>query len=519
MTPPFPKVLVANRGEIAVRVLRACRELGVATVAVASEADRHAAHARLADETVIIGPAPPLESYLRTEAILDAARRTGAAAIHPGYGFLAESAPFAAAVRDAGLVFIGPDPETIAAMGEKTAARRAMAAAGVPVVPGAELPAPGNDGEPDRAAVAAAGARVGFPLLVKAAYGGGGKGMRLVREASELPAAAAAASREARKAFGDGAVYLERYLEQPRHVEFQIFGDRQGHVVQLGERECSIQRRHQKIIEETPSPALTPELRARMGAAAVAAARAARYVNAGTVEFLVDAAGDFHFLEMNTRLQVEHPVTEWVTGFDLVRAQLLVAAGAPLPWRQEEIVPRGHAIECRLYAEDPAHGFRPSLGRILLLDEPAGPGVRVDSGVATGDEVTMHYDPLLAKLSVHGPDRPAAIARALTALREFSVLGIATNVAYLQAIIDHPEFRAGRTHTGFLDAHLADWTPDGGTDERDALVAAAVHACLATSRDGAATAAGAPAGAGSAAAVAAASPWARLGRFRLRGLS
>ncbi len=245
-------------------------------------------------------------------------------------------------------------------------------------------------------------------------------------------------------------------------MEFQIFGDRQGHVVQLGERECSIQRRHQKIIEETPSPALTPELRARMGAAAVAAARAARYVNAGTVEFLVDAAGDFYFLEMNTRLQVEHPVTEWVTGLDLVRAQLLVAAGAPLPWRQEEIVPRGHAIECRLYAEDPAHGFRPSLGRILLLDEPAGPGVRVDSGVAAGDEVTMHYDPLLAKLSVHGPDRAAAIARALAALREYAVLGIATNVAYLQAILDHPEFRAGRTHTGFLDAHLAGWPPDGG---------------------------------------------------------
>ncbi|MHB8079281.1 MAG: ATP-binding protein, partial [Candidatus Krumholzibacteriia bacterium] len=357
---------------------------------------------------------------------------------------------------------------------------------------------------------------------VKAAYGGGGKGMRLVSDPAELPAAAAAAAREARQAFGNGAIYLERWLERPRHVEFQIFGDRQGHVVQLGERECSIQRRHQKIVEETPSPALTPDLRERMAAAAVAAARAAGYVNAGTVEFLVDAAGGFHFLEMNTRLQVEHPITEWVTGLDLVRAQLQVAAGAPLPWRQEEIVPRGHAIECRLCAEDPAHGFRPSLGRILLLDEPAGPGVRVDSGVAAGDEVTMHYDPLLAKLSVHGPDRAAAIARGLAALRDYAVLGIATNGAYLQAILDHPEFRAGRTHTGFLAANLADWTPDGGSDERDALVAAAVHACLAATRGGAAGVAGAAGRCpddGPAAVAAPVSPWARLGRFRLRGLA
>lgn len=525
---PFTKVLVANRGEIAVRVLRACRELGLATVAVASEADRHAPHARLADETVVIGPAPPLESYLRVEAILDAARRTGAGAVHPGYGFLAENAGFAAACRDAGLVFVGPAPQTIAAMGEKTAARRLLQAAGVPLVPGAELPgtelagagAP-PDGEPgDPAALREAAARVGYPLLVKAAFGGGGKGMRLVAGPAELPAAAAAAAREARQAFGDGKVYLERYLDRPRHVEFQVFGDARGEVVHLGERECSVQRRHQKIVEETPSPALTPELRARMGAAAVAAARAVGYVNAGTVEFLLDRQGRFYFLEMNTRLQVEHPVTEWVTGLDLVRAQLLVAGGAPLPWRQEEIVWRGHALECRLYAEDPAHGFRPSLGRLLAWGEPSGPGVRLDSGVAEGDEVTMHYDPLLAKLSVHGADRGAAIARALAGLRETAVLGVATNLAYLQDILDHPEFRAGRTHTHFLDEQLPGWRGDGDASATAALVAAALHASLGAA-GAAAAGPGSPGQAGAAGdgpGPDAGAPWRRLGRFRLRGL-
>ncbi len=509
MTLPLRKVLVANRGEIAVRVLRACREMGLATVAVASEADRHARHARLADETVVIGPAPPLESYLRIEAILDAARRTGADAVHPGYGFLAESAAFAAACRDAGLVFVGPAPATIRAMGEKTAARRAMAAAGVPVVPGAELPAPSADGELDAAAVRATAARVGYPLLVKAAFGGGGKGMRLVGDERDVIGAAAAAAREARKAFGDGAVYLERYLERPRHVEVQVFGDTRGNVVQLGERECSIQRRHQKIVEESPSPALTPTLRTRMAEAAVAAARAVGYVNAGTVEFLLDASGEFYFLEMNTRLQVEHPVTEWVTGLDLVRAQLLVAAGEALPWRQDEIVPRGHAIECRLYAEEPAHGFRPSVGRVLLLAEPSGPGVRLDSGIVAGDEITMHYDPLLAKLSVHGPDRAAAIARALTALCDYALLGVGTNAEYLQAILDHPAFRQGATHTGFIEEHLSDWKPGRPQDEDDALVAAAVHAGLVgpKSEDGESRTAAPP------------SPWSGLGRFRLRGLA
>ncbi len=517
MNRPFSKVLVANRGEIAVRVLRTCREMGIATVAVHSEADRRALHARLADEAVEIGPPPPLESYLRIDAVIDAARRTGAQAVHPGYGFLAENAAFAAACRDAGLVFVGPAPEVIAQMGEKTAARRLMRDAGVPLVPGEELPAPAGDGELDAAAVRAAAERVGFPLLVKAAFGGGGKGMRLVERAEEIEAAAAAASREARKAFGDGTVYLERYLRRPRHVEFQVFGDAQGGAVHLGERECSIQRRHQKIIEETPSPALTAQLRARMGEAAVAAVRAVGYTNAGTVEFLLDEKGEFYFLEMNTRLQVEHPITEWVTGLDLVRAQLLVAAGAPLPFRQEEIAARGHALECRLYAEDPAHGFRPSLGRILRLREPSGPGVRVDSGVVEGDEVTLHYDPLIAKLSVHGPDRDAAIARAVAALRDYAVLGLVTNGDYLIDILQDDDFRAGRTHTGFLAERLPAWSRDGGPDEPAALAAAALHAFLGARGGGAAGAA--PGGAAGGVPAAVPDPWSALGRFRLRGLS
>jgi acetyl-CoA carboxylase biotin carboxylase subunit len=506
----FEKILVANRGEIAVRVLRCCRELSIATVAVCSEADRQALHARLADETVEIGPAPPLESYLNIARIIAAAQATGAQAVHPGYGFLAENASFAAACLDAGLVFIGPSPQVIEKMGEKTAARRIMETAGVPVVPGALLPPPDEQGELNAEAVREAAATVGFPLMVKAAFGGGGKGMRLVREPDRIVADAAAAAREAAKAFGNGMVYLERYLERPRHVEFQIFGDALGGAVHLNERECSIQRRHQKIIEETPSPALNPALRERMGAAAVAAARAVNYVGAGTVEFLLSQQGEFYFLEMNTRLQVEHPITELVTGLDLVRAQIQVAAGERLPWAQEEIDARGHAIECRLYAEDPRHDFRPSLGRIILLREPAGPGIRVDSGVREGDEVSMHYDPMIAKLAVHGPDREAAIERSQAALRDYAVLGITTNAPYLLDILGHPAFRAGDTHTAFLSEHLPDWRPDGGQEEV-ALVAAALHDLLAP-----VAAAAGPAGAGAGPAP---GPWARLGAFRLRGLA
>jgi len=506
----FDKILVANRGEIAVRVLRSCRELGIRSVAVCSAADRRALHASLADEVVEIGPASPLESYLRIDRILEAARETGAQAIHPGYGFLAENADFAAACAAAGIVFIGPSAAVIAQMGEKTAARRIMQEAGVPVVPGDRLPAPGQDGELDAEPVRAAAARVGFPLMVKAAFGGGGKGMRLVQDGEDVVAAASAAAREARKAFGNGTVYLERYLQRPRHVEFQIFGDSQGGAVHLNERECSIQRRHQKIIEETPSPALDPQLRARMGEAAVAAARAVGYVGAGTVEFLLTQEREFYFLEMNTRLQVEHPVTELVTGLDLVRAQIAVAAGEPLPWRQEEIAARGHAIECRLYAEDPAHDFRPSLGEILLLREPAGPGVRVDSGVRQGDEVSQHYDPMIAKLAVHGPDRGAAIERATTALRDYAVLGITTNAPYLIDILEHPAFARGDTHTGFLAEHLPGWQGNGRDGEELALAAAGLHELLF------AVAAAAAGGPGRNSSMP--SPWERLGRFRLHGL-
>jgi len=512
--PLFKKILVANRGEIAVRVLRSCRELGIATVAVCSEADRQALHVSLADEVVEIGPASPLESYLRGDRILDAARRTGAEAIHPGYGFLAENEEFAAACVSAGVVFIGPSPEVIARMGEKTAARRIMAEAGVPVVPGGLLPRPDGEGELPADQVEAAAREVGFPLMVKAAFGGGGKGMRLVREGEEVAAAAAGASREARKAFGNGTVYLEKYLERPRHVEFQIFGDSQGHAVHLGERECSIQRRHQKIIEETPSPAVTSELRERMGAAAVAAATAVGYVGAGTVEFLLAEDLTFYFLEMNTRLQVEHPVTELVTGLDLVRAQIAVAACEPLPWTQDQIHPRGHAIECRLYAEDPARDFMPSLGEILLLREPAGPGIRVDSGVRQGDEVSQHYDPMIAKLSVHGEDRATAIDRALSALRGYVLLGITTNAEYLLEILDHPEFRRGATHTGFLPDHLPGWTPDPGADLTPALAAAGLFELTTGGRSAGNGGVGPGAGAGPVLVT----PWERLGRWRLRGL-
>jgi acetyl-CoA carboxylase biotin carboxylase subunit len=507
---PISRVLVANRGEIAVRVIRACTELGLGTVAVCSQADQHALHARLADQVVIIGPAEPGESYLRGDRILEVARETDADAIHPGYGFLAENAAFARACRDAGLVFIGPSPEVIAQMGEKTAARAIMEKAGVPVVPGADLPAPDAEGRFPAAEVQAVCAEVGYPLMVKAAFGGGGKGMRLVESADKVVAACEAAAREAAGAFGDGTVYVEKFITRPRHVEFQIFGDRHGNFVHLYERECSIQRRHQKIIEESPSPALTPDLRARMGAAAVAAAEAVTYEGAGTVEFLLGQDGSFYFLEMNTRLQVEHPVTELVTGADLVRAQIRVAEGGPLPWRQDEITTRGHAIECRVYAEDPEHGFMPSLGTILVLSEPAGPGIRVDSGVCQGDEVTMYYDPMIAKLSLHGDDRQAAIDRAVAALKSYAVLGVTTNIEYLISILQQEAFQAGRLHTGFLAEEMPDWRSDRGADADLALAVGAVAEYVRVQRGGPAQSGEDPA--------AATTPWATLGAFRLHGL-
>jgi 3-methylcrotonyl-CoA carboxylase alpha subunit len=442
----FKKVLIANRGEIAVRVARTLQQMGIVAVAVHSEPDRGAVHVRAADEAYPLEGSSSAETYLRGDKIIDIARRCGAEAIHPGYGFLSENAEFAQACSDAGITFIGPTPPVIRAMGDKIVAKKTFADAGVPVVPGATL----ELGTADEAKKCAK--KIGYPVLIKAAAGGGGKGMRVVQKESELAASIEAAQREAGAAFGDGRVFLEKYLTQPRHVEFQIFGDVHGNVVHLFERECSIQRRHQKIIEESPSPALIPELRAEMGEAAVRAAKAIGYTNAGTVEFILEK-GTFYFLEVNTRLQVEHPVTEMITDHDLVRAQVLVAAGKPLPFKQDDLRQEGHAIECRVYAEDASRGFLPSIGTILRYVEPACGGLRIDSGVGEGSEVSVHYDPMLAKVTAHGRTRREALDKMHWALDRFVILGVTTNIDLLQAVIAHPEFAAGRLHTHFLDEH------------------------------------------------------------------
>jgi acetyl-CoA carboxylase biotin carboxylase subunit len=447
----FSRVLIANRGEIAVRVIRACREMGIESVAVYSDADRAALHTTLADSAVRIGPAAASESYLSIGAIIEAARTSGAQAVHPGYGFLSENQDLASACERAGLVFIGPPADVIAGMGSKIVARRLAKDAGAPVVPG-ETPADQSD-----ASITAAAVTIGFPVLIKPSEGGGGIGMKEVRNPAQLAGAIAQARREATAAFGDGTLYVERLIEAPRHVEFQVLGDHHGHVVHVFERECSIQRRHQKVIEETPSTALTASLRERMGAAAVAVARTTGYRNAGTIEFLLDGAGDsarFYFLEMNTRLQVEHPVTEQVVGIDLVRAQIAVAAGEQLPWTQSDLTQRGHAIEARVYAEDPISHL-PQAGPLLLYREPSMPGVRIDSGVVEGGEVGVHYDPLLAKLIAWGETRDAARRRALEALRNFPILGIRTNIPMLVELLEHPRFVAGSIDTRFLDNEAA----------------------------------------------------------------
>jgi acetyl-CoA carboxylase biotin carboxylase subunit len=445
------KVLIANRGEIAVRIIRACRELGLETAVVYSEADGDALHVRLADQALPIGPADPRESYLHAGRLIDAARTCGADAVHPGYGFLAERPAFAAAVRDAGLTFVGPPAEVIALLGDKVAARRMMAQAGIPIVPGY-----GDPGVTDER-LSAAARQVGAPLLVKAAGGGGGRGMRVVDRLEDLPQALAGARREAQAAFGSDALFVERYLPDVRHIEIQVLADQHGSVSHLGERECSVQRRHQKIIEEAPSAFVTPALRDRLGQAAVAAARAAGYVNAGSVEFLVEPTGQFFFLEVNTRLQVEHPVTEIVTGVDLVKAQLRIAAGARLDL--EPVEARGHAIECRVYAEDPAHEFIPSPGPILALEEPCGPGIRVDSGLRAGWQVSGAYDPLLAKVIAWDRTRADAIDRMGAALRQYAILGCQTNLMFLQDVLRHEAFRAGQTTTRFIEQHFRGWRP------------------------------------------------------------
>lgn len=471
MAAPISRLLVANRGEIALRIVRACRELGIESVAVCSTADVGAPHARAADRAVTIGPPHPRDSYLNAGAIIDATRETGADAVHPGYGFLSEDPQTAAACADAGLVWVGPPADVIARLGSKIEARRLMREAGVPIVPG-ETPA-----DQTEAGLTAAAERVGFPLLLKASAGGGGRGMRTVRAPDRLNEAIGEARREAESAFGDGTLYVERLLDRPRHVEVQIMADHAGRVVHLHERDCSIQRRHQKVVEEAPAPGLTPAVRARLTSAAVAAARAAGYRNAGTVEFLVDGAGDdatVAFLEMNTRLQVEHPVTEAVTGRDLVHAQLAVAGGGRLPWPQEALTVRGHAVECRIYAERPADGFLPDAGPLLRYREPAGPGIRIDAGVVEGSVVSPDYDALLAKLVVHGETRALALARARAALARYVVLGVRTNIDLLARILAHPRVAAGPVDTGFLDAELDGLLAEDDDDAPALALAAAL---------------------------------------------
>jgi acetyl-CoA carboxylase biotin carboxylase subunit len=469
----FKKILIANRGEIAVRIARACREMGILSVAVFSDADRAALHVRLADEAYRAGPAPSRESYLRIDKIMEIARHAGCDALHPGYGFLAENPDLARACAADKITFIGPSPKAMERLGSKTAARQLAASAGVPMVPGTKDPIENAD------AARKIAKELVYPVLLKAVAGGGGKGMRLVSADAEMASAWRDAASEALNAFGDARLYLEKYVERPRHVEIQIFGDAHGRIVHLGERECSVQRRHQKIIEESPSPIMTPELRRAMGEAAVRLARHADYTNAGTVEFLVDAWGNFYFLEVNTRLQVEHPVTEMVTGLDLVKLQIRVAAGEPLPFSQEDVKLSGHAVECRLYAEDPGNNFFPSPGTILSRRAPSGPGIRLDDGVYEGFTVSTEYDPMLAKLISWGADRAEAITRLGRALEEHSVTGIKTNVGLLLAILRDPEFLRGEISTRWLDERLPQLLTGMQTQEHDAAVEdAAIVAAL-----------------------------------------
>ena len=475
----FKKILIANRGEIAVRIARACRDMGIASVAVFSDADRAALHVRLSDEAYRAGPAPSRESYLRIDKLMEIARRAGCDALHPGYGFLAENPELARACAANNITFIGPSPEAMAKLGSKTAARQLAAYAGVPMVPGTKEPMENLN----EAGAIARG--LGYPVLLKAVAGGGGKGMRVVHADSEMPAAWRDAGSEAWNAFGDARLYLEKYVDRPRHIEIQIFGDAHGRIVHLGERECSVQRRHQKVIEESPSSIMTADLRRAMGEAAVRLAKDAGYVNAGTVEFLVDTQRNFYFLEVNTRLQVEHPVTELVTGLDLVKLQIRIAAGEPLPFAQEDVKLSGHAVECRLYAEDPANQFFPSPGTILSRRAPSGPGIRLDDGVYEGFTVSTEYDPMLGKLISWGEDRAEAIARLRRALEEYSVTGIKTNTGLLLCILRDPEFIRGDISTRWLDERLPHFLSAIDTLEHDAIAEdAAILAALLHSLNG-----------------------------------
>lgn len=472
----FRKILIANRGEIAVRIIRACRDLGIAPVAVYSEADRHALHVRLADEAYFVGAAPAAQSYLAGEKIIAAAQQAGAEAIHPGYGFLSEREWFARAVADAGLTFIGPAPASIALMGDKTNARVAAMKANAPIVPGT------TEALHDEATARKIAAEIGYPIMLKAAAGGGGKGMRIIRAEEEIGAALQMASAEAQAAFGDPSVYIEKFIERPRHIEIQIIADQHGQTIHLGERECSVQRRHQKVIEECPASFNDAALRARMGQAAIEIARAANYHSVGTIEFLVDAQRNFYFLEMNTRLQVEHPVTELVTGIDLVREQIRIAAGEPLSIKQEDVRWEGSAIECRVYAEDPTNNFLPSPGKITRLRLPSGPGVRDDGGVYEGWEVPLFYDPMISKLATWGASRAEAIARMKRALSEYQVGGIRTTIPFFQAVLDDEEFQRGEIDTGyiarFLDRQRAQAVPQSEDEQHNERIVAAIVAAL-----------------------------------------
>ena len=477
----FKKILIANRGEIAVRVIRACHEMGIAAVAVYSDVDRPALHVRKADEAYPIGAAAASESYLNIPKILDVAARSGADAIHPGYGFLSENAKFASSCAEAGVKFIGPTAAAMDAMGSKTRARQAMERAGIPFVPGTSR---GLESFEQAEEVAA---RIGYPVMLKAAAGGGGKGMRLVHTPAELKSALEGARSEAERSFGDSEVYIEKAIVNPRHIEMQVLADEHGHTVYLGERECSLQRRHQKVVEEAPSPIVDPDMRKRMGEVAVRVAQAAGYTNAGTVEFLVDQERNFYFLEMNTRLQVEHPVTELITGLDLVHLQIRIAAGERLPFTQEEVMIRGHAIECRIYAEDPDNNYFPSPGKITLLLLPSGPGIRRDSGMYEGWTVPMDYDPLLAKLIGYGTDREQAISRLTRALNEYFVGGIKTNISLFRRILSDPDFRAAKMDTGFLDRLLKQKKAEAPADPKAvevAVIAAGIFAALGSAAAG-----------------------------------
>jgi acetyl-CoA carboxylase biotin carboxylase subunit len=501
------KILIANRGEIAVRIIHACREMNIPAVVVYSEADRTSLHVQLADESVCIGPPAPLESYLNVDAVIQAAKKSGADAVHPGYGFLAENAAFAERCVKEGLIFIGPPPRAIRDMGIKVESRRIMESAGIPVVPG--TPGTATDfGELIRTA-----SSIKPPLMVKASAGGGGKGMRIVEKTEDLEAAIHAANREAESAFGDGTVYIEKLVENPRHIEIQVLLDQHGAGIHLFERECSIQRRHQKLVEETPSTALTPDLRKKMGETAVAAARAVGYQNAGTVEFLFDdRKKEFFFLEMNTRIQVEHPVTELTTGVDLVKWQIRIAQGESLDLSQDGLVQRGHAIECRIYAEDPASGFMPSSGKILYLKEPSGPGVRNDTGIYNGYEVTPHYDPILSKLVTWDETREGARLKMITALENYVILGIKNCTLFLRDLLTHPAFIEGRTNTDFINKHMSGWSdqlwrPEDGAPPDEVLVAAVLLELL--DRPAAASGAGTP--------ESAPTPWQTQGRWEIGG--